>query len=409
MKTIFWHPGKIACISCLLCLNLVLILRGPANAQTGVLISDDPSGIPNPKAALEVRSTNQGILIPRISIIALPQLMFTQGLLVYVYDGSEPGFWYNDGLGWMKILRSGDAKWSGSPDISYTGGKVGIGTSGPSSSLDVEFWNSLSDGIDINNSGTGDPVLNFQLGGTTKYTLGIDNSDADKFKIGGSALATSPKMTITESGDMGIGTESPSARIDVESSDAAATNIDINNTGSTGDPQIRYQVGGVTKFAVGVDNSDGGKFKIGSTNVSTSTKMTVTAAGEVGVGTETPSANFQVNGSVKMFGPWVTGSISGQDYQAATDGFVVAGLIITSGETIAANATLTGYTSSASHPVTIRGLACVRREPNITFNLQESFTMPVRKGDYWRVEFGSQGTGTYGYSIDWIPFGTNNP
>lgn len=85
--------------------------------------------------------------------------MFTQGLLVYVYDGSEPGFWYNDGLGWMKILRSGDAKWSGSPDISYTGGKVGIGTSGPSSSLDVEFWNSLSDGIDINNSGTGDQSI----------------------------------------------------------------------------------------------------------------------------------------------------------------------------------------------------------------------------------------------------------
>ena len=48
--------------------------------------------------------------------------------------------------------------------------------------------------------------------------MGIDNSDADKFKIGTSALETSTRLTIDASGNCGINNSSPTATLDVDGS-----------------------------------------------------------------------------------------------------------------------------------------------------------------------------------------------
>lgn len=90
--------------------------------------------------------------------------------------------------------------------ISSLKAQVGIGTSSPSETLDLE-----ADGatIDVNSTGSDDPEISFQLNGTSTFTLGIDNSDADKFKIGTTDVATSTFMTINSSGDIGIGNSSP--------------------------------------------------------------------------------------------------------------------------------------------------------------------------------------------------------
>ena len=84
------------------------------------------------------------------------------------------------------------------PNWDSTG--LGIGTSSPTSKLDVETSSSSADGIDINNTSTGDPVLEFQLAGTSKFVMGVDNSDSDKFKIGTTAVETSTCLTIDSTG-----------------------------------------------------------------------------------------------------------------------------------------------------------------------------------------------------------------
>jgi cytoskeletal protein CcmA (bactofilin family) len=84
------------------------------------------------------------------------------------------------------------------PNWDSTG--LGVGTSSPTSKLDVETSSSSADGLDINNTSTGDPVIEFQLSGTSKFVMGVDNSDSDKFKIGTTAVETSTCLTIDSTG-----------------------------------------------------------------------------------------------------------------------------------------------------------------------------------------------------------------
>jgi hypothetical protein len=79
--------------------------------------------------------------------------------------------------------------------------------------------------------------------------------------------------------------------LDIEAADAA---IDINNTST--DPLIHFQVSGTTNFTIGTDVTDS-KFKIGTTALETGTSVTVQPTGEVGIGTTSPTATLDVDGS----------------------------------------------------------------------------------------------------------------
>jgi hypothetical protein len=114
-----------------------------------------------------------------------------------------------------------------------------------------------------------------------------------------------------------------------------------------------------------------------------------------------PDPNLQVIGTVKMWGAWDDTKLFDTVYQALSDGFVVA--VALTGQADELTAYLYGYSDSDNPPVTLRAVATARRLGDITYNRGGSFTLPVRKGDFWEVTL--SGSGDYEAYLYWIPLG----
>lgn len=87
-------------------LSCFLVTLQFTKAQS-VVISEEGNASPASSAILDIQSTDQGILIPRMTRtqrdnIASP----SNGLLIYQTD-SSPGFYYRDGTAWVSLKGSG--------------------------------------------------------------------------------------------------------------------------------------------------------------------------------------------------------------------------------------------------------------------------------------------------------------
>ena len=110
--------------------------------------------------------------------------------------------------------------------VSASGGDVDI-----VGSLGVDTGAPLTEVTIHGGSGENDAALTFDVDGTDWY-IGVDDSDADSFKIGtGSAVGTNQHVVITTGGDVGIG-GGPSYRLDVQETDAASYAVRFFNDGS---------------------------------------------------------------------------------------------------------------------------------------------------------------------------------
>jgi hypothetical protein len=128
----------------------------------------------------------------------------------------------------------------------------------------------------------------------------------------------------------------------------------------------------------------------------------------VGVGTTSPGATLQVNGTVKMFGAWDDTRDFDTIYgPASTDGFVVAVAVIDTNEDKQFRSFLHGYTDENDPPTTLRGVvSCLRKfSKAYTWDNGGSMTMPVKKGDYWMVTEDNQGYTSAKCYLYWIPLG----
>ncbi|PTL80169.1 tail fiber domain-containing protein [Vitiosangium sp. GDMCC 1.1324] len=158
------------------------------------------------------------------------------------------------------------------------------------------------------------------------WDVGVRAGDAFSFALNG---ADDHKMWLASNGNIGIGTKSPRARLEVANgaimptvgnSSSAGIQFPMDPFGGSGDSAfLRYfQVGSGedTKLLLGNDNDPNdtlGFWQYGAE------RMTV-YNGCVGINTQTPSATLDVNGSLNVQGfSWFRGGYSGSDLRLKQD------------------------------------------------------------------------------------------
>ena len=186
-----------------------------AQAQIGIVNNN-----PDKSAALDIKSTNKGILIPRISLLSLTDVVTVKipatGLLVYNTNASVTGgagFYYYD-AGWKKLIP-----------IDNTGDNLGnhIATQNLNMKANTIYFKN-ADGIKVmlTNSVDGPTISLATNDWTTLFTTGRKGVSPGEYvwsTYGGSGNSTEvEKMRLTSQGYLGIGTSSPSTHLEVAGS-----------------------------------------------------------------------------------------------------------------------------------------------------------------------------------------------
>lgn len=266
-----------------------------------------------PNAALDIQSTNKGVLIPRVQLTdALDSVTVVNpaggalatSTLIYntVASGIVPnnvleGFYYWDGGRWINV--SGSIDWNidgntaiNSPSIPVTYGTTAIGT--------TENFIGTKDNNDV--------------------VIGTDNIERLRIK--------------NATGNVGIGTANPTTKLDIvaPNNEIGLQILSGNNSQlaylSIGRTQEHAQVGSCTSTSFFLDALDGdmaiknfglGKILLGA-SVNTNAAMSIVPGGNVGIGTVTPSlARFQVDGMTGNTTALFRGSPTSQGISLAAD------------------------------------------------------------------------------------------
>jgi hypothetical protein len=162
-------------------------------------------------------------------------------------------------------------------------GNVGIGTDSPASKLHVQY---ASGQAGISSRGpSGDTWLPFSDGNAYISAANIIFRDS----------ANTERVRITGAGDVGIGTTSPASKLHVQ---YASGQAGISSRGPSGDTWLPFTDGNAYIAGANIIFRD-------NTNAE---RMRITGAGNVGIGTASPAAKLDVNGTARVKVLEITGA-----------------------------------------------------------------------------------------------------
>jgi hypothetical protein len=195
--------------------------------------------------------------------------------------------------------------------IITSAGNVGIGATSPSSKLDVQL--SSYDGITLSRAA--------QSGGSYIQARSYDTSNvfrtSARIALGAVAATNAANgfitfntysantenecMRITSAGNVGIGTTSPVVRLDYGASVNQAFHLYTSGVDYYGINMTQYDSG---PYSTNIFSGNGGqiKFRTATGTSTQTTRMTITQAGNVGIGTTSPVSPLDVNGIISSRG-----------------------------------------------------------------------------------------------------------
>jgi len=160
-----------------------------------------------------------------------------------------------------------------------TNGRVGIGTTAPSDLLHIKSTSGDARMILDGDSGA-DAELKFFEAGVSKFTVGYDAASTN-FVIGTTNVDTEQRLVIDSSGNVGIGTTSPTATLTVVGNQLFdGTGINLKRTGV---------LSGRT-WNLGVDSNGLSIYDV----TSSAYRLTIDSSGNVGIGTASPSEKLNI-------------------------------------------------------------------------------------------------------------------
>jgi hypothetical protein len=303
---------------------------------TPVIAQKDNVGIgttkPDQSAALDISSSNKGLLMPRMSLQQRSSIQNpAQGLVIYQTDFLS-GFYFYDGKEWKGMASANStasteatngtvnfvAKFTGvstvdNSQIFDNGTNVGIGTTTPLQKLDVRGNIAIANGYigggkDFGNPGNSNnailelynPALGHSILNNEAYGIDLKTNTTSRLFISNNGM-----VNITNR--LGIGTATPNAELEVNGiarfnstygfsigSDPNRRRIHAYSSGQSFrflSPTNAYEGIGVSSAAIGTNYTD----------AFTAPTNGLIVEGNVGIGTSNPTSKLYItNGNVKI-------------------------------------------------------------------------------------------------------------
>lgn len=276
-------------------------------------------GNASPTVALDVSARTDAIRLPngnaaqqpgQSGVAAAANGMIRYNTATNQIEGYVNGAWVNLAT---SASGGGASQWTttGSSDIYYNTGKVGINTTAPTYKLSVNGDGSGTPIINISNSGSGTSVTQMAFTGNAReYGIGVGQSGettlglANKWFLRDNTASVT-RMMVDSTGNVGIGTTSPTSLLHLSGTSAGYGRIaaTINNGEATGNAESEYAVNTGPNLRVGANGT--------ATYINTytlnaplqfqqagATKMVLAGSGNFGIGTTTPNATLDVNGAI---------------------------------------------------------------------------------------------------------------